>query len=205
MATDVNGAVPTTALVNEVLQSLAYYNTSNTPDPTATITVTFDDGGGNAVPLATTITLTDVPNGDGVIGDYVWNDVNRNGVQDGNEQGLGGVQFVLYYDSDTTTPIAFATSDQAGHYEFDALFAGDYRVGVNDATIPSGYVDHAHQGGPATAARSIRRVHSSSPPSPPTPRSSTSSTSASTTATTRRRRPTMRRSTSRRTSSSSAT
>ena len=70
----------------------------------------------------------------GSIGDFVWHDINGNGVQDNSEPGLTNVQVDLLNVASqviTTTP-----SDQIGAYHFDLLAPGSYYVKVN---IPLGY------------------------------------------------------------------
>jgi len=61
------------------------------------------------------------------IGDYVWIDTNRDGVQDDNEDPLEGVTVVLY-DGDGNE-LERTTTDEAGRYIFDNLPAGEYQVG----------------------------------------------------------------------------
>ncbi|MBA4383491.1 MAG: hypothetical protein C0410_02025 [Anaerolinea sp.] len=62
------------------------------------------------------------------IGDFVWNDLNHNGIQDGgSELGMSGV-LVNLYDS-TNTIIATTTTTGTGGYLFGELQPGDYYVG----------------------------------------------------------------------------
>ena len=67
----------------------------------------------------------------GSIGDRVWLDVDGDGVQDGFEDGLGGVTVALL-DSAGTTILATTTTDSDGNYSFTGLAAGSYRVQVTD-------------------------------------------------------------------------
>jgi len=71
------------------------------------------------------------------IGDYVWLDENKNGIQDSNEDGLEGVQVVLNGTDgnevkniygDTVEPVS---TNGKGEYIFCNLKAGDYIVKVN--------------------------------------------------------------------------
>lgn len=71
------------------------------------------------------------------LGNYVWNDVNNNGLQDPNEAGVPGVTVTLY-GSDGTTILNTTTTDEFGYYIFNNLNPGDYVVGFS--TLPSGYV-----------------------------------------------------------------
>ena len=62
--------------------------------------------------------------GDGEIGDYVWLDENDNGLQEGGEPGLLGVQVELYQADDTL--VDQAVTDALGAYSFTNLIPGDY-------------------------------------------------------------------------------
>jgi hypothetical protein len=85
------------------------------------------------------------------IGDYVWEDTDCDGVQDGSESGLHSVLLTLYRDGNTT-PLESAISDSGGWYEFEiAKDSGDYYV---VAELRSGYVfspgNQEHLGSVAT-------------------------------------------------------
>ena len=103
------------------------------------------------------------PNGNsgtGAIGDYVWIDTNGDGVQDNGEAGLGGVEVSIYYDSDGdgqvnpgtddvfsgaidqngTAGVGSTTTEVDGSYVFTNLPNGIYKIVVNEATLPSGYI-----------------------------------------------------------------
>ncbi len=78
------------------------------------------------------------------IGNYVWNDLNGDGIQGGvGETGLNGVTVDLYLASDTATSIATTTTANnpvggaAGYYQFLNLDAGTYVVKF---TLLSGYI-----------------------------------------------------------------
>jgi protocatechuate 3,4-dioxygenase beta subunit len=58
------------------------------------------------------------------VGDYVWDDVNRNGIQDSGEVGLAGVTVTLY--SSSGTQVAPASTDATGRYSFANLAPGAY-------------------------------------------------------------------------------
>src|SRR5690625_4845325 len=63
---------------------------------------------------------------DYAIGDYVWVDRNKDGIQDDNEEPLEGVKVELY-DEDGNK-IAETKTDENGRYIFDELPAGEYKV-----------------------------------------------------------------------------
>jgi hypothetical protein len=61
------------------------------------------------------------------VGDFVWNDLNGNGIQDGGEAGYAGVTVKLL-GSDGTTVLATTTTNASGNYSFTNLPAGTYYV-----------------------------------------------------------------------------
>lgn len=69
----------------------------------------------------------------GKIGDFVWNDLNRNGVQDPGEPGLNGVTVSLV-GGDGLTRVSI--TDQNGKYQFEGLCPGEYMVQVVTSTLP---------------------------------------------------------------------
>jgi uncharacterized surface anchored protein len=77
-----------------------------------------------------------VPTNNNSIGDYVWNDINKDGVQDANEQGVAGITVTLY--DNTNTPIATTSTNANGQYLFPDLPNGDYSVGFSN--LPQGFV-----------------------------------------------------------------
>ncbi|MEV4960196.1 carboxypeptidase regulatory-like domain-containing protein [Microbacterium sp. LMB2-1.2] len=78
------------------------------------------------------------------VGDFVWIDANRDGRQDPGEVPVAGVTVELLdangdpvLDADGN-PVPATTTDAAGHYVFDNLFPGDYRIRFSG--WPEGYV-----------------------------------------------------------------
>ncbi len=69
------------------------------------------------------------------IGNYVWYDNDRDGLQDEDEHGFAGVTVELY-DGTGAVLIASAKADSNGYYEFSGLVPGDYIVKFD---VPSGY------------------------------------------------------------------
>lgn len=69
------------------------------------------------------------------LGDYVWYDVNNNGIQDAIEPGVAGVTITLY--NNTGTAIASTTTDINGNYLFANLADGTYTVGFSN--FPAGF------------------------------------------------------------------
>lgn len=74
----------------------------------------------------------------GTIGGIVWNDSDRDGVQDAGEPGLPGVG-VEIADPSSSTVLQTRTTDTNGTYQFDGLCAGTYDVRVNATTLPPGF------------------------------------------------------------------
>ncbi len=68
------------------------------------------------------------------IGDYVWHDMDNDGIQDEGEPGVEGVTVNLYDCQDIL--LATTTTDANGFYLFDGLMAGDYYV---EFVLPDGY------------------------------------------------------------------
>jgi len=72
------------------------------------------------------------------IGDFVWHDLNSNGIQDNGEPGIEDVNVILM--NDLGQIIATDTTDSGGIYEFTGLCAGSYTVVVDANTLPPGFV-----------------------------------------------------------------
>lgn len=73
---------------------------------------------------------------DGTIGDRVWFDTNRNGVQDAGELGIAGVTLELVGQDGAV--IATTVTSGTGDYRFTGLCPDNYTVRVVDATLPDG-------------------------------------------------------------------
>ena len=69
------------------------------------------------------------------VGDTVWEDTDKDGIQDAGELGIDGVTVTLY-DS-TGTQVDEQQTAGGGKYLFDQLPAGDYSITVSK--IPTGY------------------------------------------------------------------
>ena len=107
-------------------------------DLTNTVTVTGDDELDTPVPPAQddhTTTVSPLP---ASIGDLVWNDLDRDGVRDSGEPGLGSV-VVNLLDNAGNVVDTMAT-DTDGAYLFVDVVAATYAVQVDESTVPTGYV-----------------------------------------------------------------
>ncbi|HCZ2521205.1 TPA: fibrinogen-binding adhesin SdrG C-terminal domain-containing protein, partial [Staphylococcus aureus] len=68
------------------------------------------------------------------LGDYVWEDTNKDGKQDANEKGIKGV-YVILKDSNGKE-LDCTTTDENGKYQFTGLSNGTYSV---EFSTPAGY------------------------------------------------------------------
>ncbi len=67
------------------------------------------------------------------IGDFVWSDSNRNGIQEIGERGVKGVKLILLPTRAKTK------TDENGNYQFCGLKAGKYTLIVDRRSIENGY------------------------------------------------------------------
>ncbi|MFZ1458141.1 MAG: SdrD B-like domain-containing protein, partial [Saprospiraceae bacterium] len=70
----------------------------------------------------------------GTLGDFVWNDSNGNGLQEGSEPGLSGIMLTL--KDETNSDIGSTISDINGKYLFSNIKPAKYRI---EAVLPKGY------------------------------------------------------------------
>ncbi|HVG10269.1 MAG TPA: SdrD B-like domain-containing protein [Thermoanaerobaculia bacterium] len=128
----------------------AYTSLSQTQDPDQAGVCTVCDGKAsvttNGTAAVATVDFGYRPIGFGSIGDYVWNDANGNGLQDGSEHGLLNITVTLYEDSNgngvidaADAVVGTAITDSAGSYHFYNLPVRSYLVDVDqtDAQIPT--------------------------------------------------------------------
>jgi LPXTG-site transpeptidase (sortase) family protein len=108
--------------------------TATTGSVTNTFTATTPAGTTDPTPANNTASDTDDVLST-AIGDFVWNDLNRDGIQDGGEPGINNVT-VRLYDTATNTLQGTTTTNAAGIYGFTGLVPGDYYVVF---TLPAGY------------------------------------------------------------------
>ncbi|QLH47882.1 MAG: carboxypeptidase regulatory-like domain-containing protein [Bacteroidota bacterium] len=81
------------------------------------------------------------------LGNYVWNDVNQDGLQDSGEPGVPGVSVTLYDNAGNM--VSTTTTDANGLYQFTGLTPATYSVGFSN--LPSGYeFTNSDQGGDDT-------------------------------------------------------
>lgn len=122
--------------------SLGNATTNSDPNPTTGLTTTINTGAAGTQITGVDAGLTNDING--AIGDFVWNDLNKNGIQDAGEPGIPGVQMQLYGPGADNLPgggddvlIATTTTNAFGFYVFSNLTPAKYFI---VATQPAGYV-----------------------------------------------------------------
>ncbi len=90
-----------------------------------------------------TLDMGVVSNGTVAVGDRVWYDTDRDGVQDdGETMGVPGVAVPLYTNGQTcgvNMPTATTATDNSGYYLFAGLPVGNYFVCFDLTTLPTGY------------------------------------------------------------------
>ncbi len=115
-----------------------------TGNSTCIITLKVTDDCGRETLYTQSIVVNGGPPPAGVIGQFVWNDVNKNGIKDVGEAVLSGVTVKLYADADNNniidnaTPLATTTTNASGIYTFTGLANGYYIVGV---VAPTGFAE----------------------------------------------------------------
>jgi SdrD B-like domain/Secretion system C-terminal sorting domain len=120
-------------------------STNSDPSPTTGKTATFSSG-----VAGTQITGVDAGlrnDTKGALGDFVWNDINNNGIQDAGEPGVPGVTMRLFDPGPDMIPgggddilKGTTTTDANGYYVFPNLDPGKYFV---VATPVAGYTNSA--------------------------------------------------------------
>ncbi len=114
---------------------LTFRATIDNPPPVAQIqaTATLSDSG-NLLPsrFANRVT-TDLL---GSIGDFVWNDMDGDGIQDAGEAGIPAITVRLTNSAGQTVS---AITDGGGRYTFSPVLPGAYTVTVDGASVPAAY------------------------------------------------------------------
>jgi hypothetical protein len=94
----------------------------------------------------------------GAVGDFVWIDLNGDGVQDAGEPGIPGVTVTLT-GTVSGAPVSFTTTtDASGKYSFYDLPFATFTVTVNSATLPAGLTQTIDSDGLATPNASVVTV-----------------------------------------------
>jgi len=111
-----------------------------TPTPTPSLTSTsISTPSPTLEPRQNIDTLNDGVSGKICFGDKVWEDLDRDGIQDSDELGIENVKVTLYR-GDCITELNTTRTDILGNYLFSNLKTGDYCVGFSE--FPSEYADY---------------------------------------------------------------
>ncbi len=105
--------------------------------------------------------------GPGSIGDFVWADLDGDGVQDAGETGIPGVHVDITTTVNANTVTYTTTTDSAGGYTITGLPLGDYDVAVRTADLPGGVTQSFDADGVSTANTSAVTLTATVPTSAP--------------------------------------
>lgn len=97
-----------------------------------------DLGFTQAIDLAAGDTINNVYGGISLrsnIGDFVWNDMNYNGLQDSNEEGIEGILVTLLDENNQEIDVALTNPE--GKYQFSNIIKGNYKIKIE---IPEIYL-----------------------------------------------------------------
>lgn len=70
------------------------------------------------------------------LGDFIWHDLNKDGVQNADEPGIEGVTVLLYDGAENM--LTQAVTDESGFYGFTNLCAGAYKVKIPESQFEAG-------------------------------------------------------------------
>ncbi|HGO4026291.1 TPA: SdrD B-like domain-containing protein, partial [Staphylococcus aureus] len=120
-----------------IIQQVAYPDNSSTDNGKIDYTLETQNGKSSWSNSYSNVNGSSTANGDQKkynLGDYVWEDTNKNGVQDKDEKGISGVTVTLKDENDKV--LKTVTTDENGKYQFTDLNNGTYKV---EFETPSGY------------------------------------------------------------------
>ncbi|HEB2146113.1 TPA: fibrinogen-binding adhesin SdrG C-terminal domain-containing protein, partial [Staphylococcus aureus] len=120
-----------------IIQQVAYPDNSSTDNGKIDYTLETQNGKSSWSNSYSNVNGSSTANGDQKkynLGDYVWEDTNKDGKQDANEKGIKGV-YVILKDSNGKE-LDRTTTDENGKYQFTGLGNGTYSV---EFSTPAGY------------------------------------------------------------------
>ncbi|WP_053004475.1 SdrD B-like domain-containing protein, partial [Staphylococcus aureus] len=120
-----------------IIQQVAYPDNSSTDNGKIDYTLETQNGKSSWSNSYSNVNGSSTANGDQKkynLGDYVWEDTNKDGKQDANEKGIKGV-YVILKDSNGKE-LDRTTTDENGKYQFTGLSNGTYSV---EFSTPAGY------------------------------------------------------------------
>ncbi len=119
-----SGSIP----ANSSAPFMVTYTPSDMGADTGCIRIASNDPDEPVVELNFTAVGVNTPAGTGVLGDYVWDDLNGNGKQDGNEPGLANVTIELLNCDGPDTLVTSTTSNSNGHFSFNQVGVGNFKL-----------------------------------------------------------------------------
>ncbi|HCE4343843.1 TPA: fibrinogen-binding adhesin SdrG C-terminal domain-containing protein, partial [Staphylococcus aureus] len=120
-----------------IIQQVAYPDNSSTDNGKIDYTLETQNGKSSWSNSYSNVNGSSTANGDQKkynLGDYVWEDTNKDGKQEANEKGIKGV-YVILKDSNGKE-LDRTTTDENGKYQFTGLSNGTYSV---EFSTPAGY------------------------------------------------------------------
>ncbi|HDY9427734.1 TPA: fibrinogen-binding adhesin SdrG C-terminal domain-containing protein, partial [Staphylococcus argenteus] len=120
-----------------IIQQVAYPDNTSTDNGKIDYTLETQNGKSSWSNSYSNVNGSSTANGDQKkynLGDYVWEDTNKDGKQDVNEKGIKGV-YVILKDSNGKE-LDRTTTDEYGKYQFTGLSNGTYSV---EFSTPTGY------------------------------------------------------------------
>ncbi|HBC4903632.1 TPA: fibrinogen-binding adhesin SdrG C-terminal domain-containing protein, partial [Staphylococcus aureus] len=120
-----------------IIQQVAYPDNTSTDNGKIDYTLETQNGKSSWSNSYSSVNGSSTANGDQKkynLGDYVWEDTNKDGKQDANEKGIKGV-YVILKDSNSKE-LDRTTTDENGKYQFTGLGNGTYSV---EFSTPAGY------------------------------------------------------------------
>ncbi|EVG72084.1 serine-aspartate repeat-containing protein C, partial [Staphylococcus aureus UCIM6069] len=112
-----------------IIQQVAYPDNSSTDNGKIDYTLETQNGKSSWSNSYSNVNGSSTANGDQKkynLGDYVWEDTNKDGKQDSTEKGIKGVKVTLQNEKGEV--IGTTETDENGKYRFDNLDSGKYKV-----------------------------------------------------------------------------
>ncbi len=103
----------------------------------------------------------------GSIGDFVWKDENKNGIQDPEEKISGGIEYVKVELYLADKLIDSTETDASGYYSFGGLSSGTYEVRVYLDSLPEDWKTPTTPHAPGSTPENDSNGLNSTEPLPP--------------------------------------
>ena len=132
-------AAPTTAAPTTAPGVTTTAPPTTAPGVTTTGAPTTSAGATTTAPGTTTTAPGTTTSVLGSLGDKVFDDANKNGIQDSGEVGVPGIRVILR-DASCLNEVKRTVTDSAGMYLFSGLTLGTYCVEFDVTTLPAGTI-----------------------------------------------------------------